>query len=277
MHDMTDARLEGLLRRTLRDEAEHAPVILTPEALEERARLRAHRRRRRSLTILAFAAVLLLPVSGLLLVGALNNEQPLEPALGETYAAVMVRITPADLETFAPHGVEIVAVAADGRERTVATIPSSAVPAPWIMGGAGSVSADGWLALSVGGVDASEAIALIDLRGPSAPARIVTDPSLGIGANSFSWGPDGRFATWINDGAVLVVDPRSGTTVRVSPFEIGIDGLFWTADGSGFLSADGGASSMIYEDPLGSPTVPPGGPSASTAGPTSPASRPWRP
>ena len=264
MHELTDVRLEGLLRRSLREEAGRAPVILTPEALEERAKVRANRRRRRSLTILAFAAVLLLPASGLLLAGALRNDPPVQPIGADTYVGIMTRIAPADLEAIAPRDVEIIAVAADGQERSIGTIPSSAVPAPRILGISGAVSSDGWLALSLGQADAiDEAIALVDLRDPTATAQVVQDPALGIGPDNFGWGTDGRFAISLNGGATLVVDPVTQAVERVSSADPAIDGLVARAEPTGGQSlwrlvdrnVNGRSYGLAIEDPPGSTRV----------------------
>ena len=134
MSERPDARLEEVLRLTLREEAEHLPLRLTPDAVEGWPRRSAVRRRRRPLLVLGLAAALVMPL-GLL---ALSNRQ--EPVPAGAWRAILVRGTepevPADATQQgqdAPRpliagDLEVVAVAADGRERIVARIPAERLP-----------------------------------------------------------------------------------------------------------------------------------------------------
>ncbi len=233
MHDLTDRDLGELIRVTLRTEAQAAGVGSGVPASRQQAALHKWRQRRagrRHLALLGLAAAVVLPAS-LALAFAMPGGDP--PVRGTV--AILMR----DVSAQAGDGVALVAVAADGRERLLAMFPTAMLPSDSsFMTGVAAES--GRLALGFGR-PGEEGFMIADLARPDAEPVMVRHPMLGIGAHSYAWGPDGRFATWVNGGTILIVDPASGGSLLLRPSaDLPTSGLQWTANGSGIAgeSAD---------------------------------------
>ena len=183
-------------------------------------------RRMRVALLLALLGALALAAA--LLVASRETDDPPPPAAA--YQVVVARTVGDRLR--------IIAVQGDGRERVLtaqALTPTST--------GRGdrevdlTLSSTGWLAIRETGD-----WRLIDLRDPT---RVV-DPIPNMSdARGQSWTPDGRFAQWLESGAMRLTDPESGTTtmLQVSAPTYDIDA--WTADGSGFIQ---GGDGPIYRE-----------------------------
>ena len=155
----------------------------------------------RLMLVLAVIGVLLALMIGLATLGAmkpdplhgLRTAAPNGPAEG-IYQAALVRVDdPASGDVVA---IDIVAVRADGRERTIGRVSGSSLPAEARDAVAGvAVSPDGgWLAFRASG-PRHHGWAFADLKAPDRPVRFVEIPWWGgypSGAYG-TWGPDGRF------------------------------------------------------------------------------------
>ncbi len=252
MRDIDDLMLEGLLRQTLIAEASTVPVTLAPETLRARWQDRSRRGRRRRLILLGIAAALAIPTAALV-AGMLR---PPTPPVAETrYQSIIARY---DYE--APSAMDVIAVRADGQERLIATLPVGIVPAGYRMNG-GVVSETGWIAVALSlppGITATdEAWALVDLRDPTRKARLIQEAvGLGIMEGTGVWSPDGRFATSLADGSVIVVDPRTGATQRI-PSAIDEGGsLHWTTVGSELIAISAIGDKSVWSTTLTRKTVP---------------------
>jgi hypothetical protein len=187
--------------------------------------------RRRHLIVFALAAVSFLVIAGLLLLSAAfrGDGVPQPAAHEDRYAAIMVRgAWPAS-----PDGLDVVAVLADGRERTVAHLDRTKMPNEV----GAMVSASGWLALADDKPAGSRSWMLIDLLGRAAPVPL--DDPRGLGGGG--WSPDGRFATTTNAGQVLVMRPQTGEVRRIAMTDGDLPRPWfvdWTADGSGIVRSN---------------------------------------
>lgn len=154
-----------------------------------------------------------------------------------TDTAVVVREDAAD-------AIEVVAVAADGVERSVATIPRGKLPEGTVVLDQTDVSDLGWLAIpiSTDATDAAGVIAVVDLYDPTAPAWII-DGVEALDARSMGWSRDAVLAYIGQDGRPALAYPATQTTTN-GPFAPNMtvpaspsgDSLVWTDDGFGLLA-----------------------------------------
>ena len=191
-------------------------------------------RGRRRLVIAVVAALLAM---GMAIAGAMLLRAP-EPPDGVSSLVILVHQPYAENGPALP--VTVLAIDADGSQRTIATIQPGQLEgryAEWYAG----LSIDGHLVLPTTTDGGGSIPAVIDLRNPTAPAQL---PDAEGAMPKF--GPDGRFAMDQNDGSTAIFDPLSGTTTAMRAVGGGMlverdFGPIWTADG-GFLAASGTGS-----------------------------------
>jgi hypothetical protein len=253
MREFDDAALEARLRQVLTRRLGPLRLDLTAEDLEARmaARKRA-RARRRPWIVLGLAAALLLPAGWLAAGAPLPGPKPPSVAL-ETpdpsngpATPTPAPTAPASTEPVAvtasgayqaiairPNGpdLDVLAIRADGEERLIKRLTTSAMPDGFVPEATGLISLDGWLAV---GDRTGARSALIDLADPSAPIRTIDGwPEPG----SMAWGPDGRIAVR-RPQQTMVFDPVTGDTKEIRT-AFGDNRVAWAADGSGFVAATG--------------------------------------
>jgi hypothetical protein len=164
--DITDARLEALLRSAMRTEEVALPVTLRPDdILRRRSRIRGEQIRRVGMRLLLVAAALVLPLAALL---AVSGQPSAAPA---TYRAVILRGAASEPGPGARSDLEVLLVDADGQVDTVAVVPASLFPEDVIP------ALDGWLtpsgSLGVGAYHGSTgAYATVDLHDLDAQAVV---------------------------------------------------------------------------------------------------------
>ncbi len=153
-------------------------------------------------------------------------------------------------------GIDVVAVRPDGQERLLRRIGTTLPDSKFPLVSDGSVSENGWLAISTSssGQLPIAAYGLFDLSNPTRDPLTVPYPPV-IGGR---WSPNGLFAvssarTCAADGtcwmAINIVDPRTGMTIELG--RIGLFGggpsIVWARDGSGIL--DGGQLKPVQGGP----------------------------
>jgi hypothetical protein len=212
--------------RDPRPVAQIADAAMRPRSVGQR--LGAIRSRR--LLLLGLAAVLLVPTAyfgaRLLLPPApvVDNEVP-----AGNYRAIVVRRTPG-----VQAGVAILAVAGDGSEKLVRSMPDSVLPNGLTFSEWGSVSQTGWIALAE--EQKPWNMVLVDLRDANSQPWIV--PGTSLGGVGPAWGPQGLVAAPLDLSNVWIFDPD--TRQRVGTVHGGLIGggpsIVWTEDGSGLIS-----------------------------------------
>ena len=158
----------------------------------------------------------------------------------------LVRTGPFDVVTLRPvdevgrEGVDVDTESPDGTTRLVRHVGNSELPEGWTLGGYGSVSSTGWLALGAQSSDEFGWV-FVDLLSPDRPPRLVS----GI-TDGGRWGPTDLFAL---SSDLAVIDPLTGE-VREIPnahYPGGSPDIIWSADGDGFLASEGGSFGGISE------------------------------
>lgn len=197
----------------------HEAVDPRPSAIVAETAMRPHAlsggragvTRRRWLTVLAFAAAILLPV-GVWLAGGSPRDSSVPPfpspsaASTGTYQAIFVR---------PDQPSQLVAVRSDGQERPLGSIPVVGLPAGMSPSGAFVVSPTGQLAFKVTGAS-SHAWAFVDLRASAEPMHVVGIPWWGgwpsgpLGV----WGAEGTFAASASEyhDLIYAIDVATATT-----------------------------------------------------------------
>jgi hypothetical protein len=231
MADISDARLEALLRSTMRAEEAALPVTLRPaDILRRRAHARRELIRRSGMRLLLVAAALLLPL-GALWVASRPSAIP-RPSI----AAILVRgLEEQAMGELSP--LEVVAAAADGTETLVRTILPDQLPQTIHGMWASSVSPDGWLLLSLDDGSEYGTGALVDLRRPNA------EP-MPLSSDRFpTWSPNGRL--WVghdSPGRIEALDPDTGhreVMLDPVPEELTTRQFHVAADGTGVVVRGG--------------------------------------
>jgi hypothetical protein len=146
--------------------------------------------------------------------------------------------------------VDVIAVGPNGQERVIRRLEASSLTPGRSLSTYGSVSPEGWLAVSThsGRGRGGYAWALIDLADPAREPRIVPyQPVIG-GA----WGPGGLFATNVASSgwSIMVVDADTGETTTLAALDLpgGGPDLIWAADGSGLVVRQGGGHAIAPID-----------------------------
>lgn len=238
MADQVDVRFEALVRDVLRTEVATLPLTVTPADVLRRAAERRRERARGRVRLLLLAAVLLLPLGGLL---AFAMRPQLPPAAD--YEAVLVRGLRMNEARTATSDLEVVVATADGTARSLARVPASRLGAVERSGGPASISTQGWLALGAHSTDerASEKDIALDLR------RLDREPLIFDGSGVFAWDRTGFL--WRRPSGLLVqVNPETGEATSIPqdlvgdlvPWPFGAWAINVAADGSGVLVGDPG-------------------------------------
>jgi len=265
MPEYTDERLERLVRQSLHDEADASPIVVDPAVIRARLADRRQRRQERS-RLLAAAAVIALAVGGgLLVVRGLGLSAPVAATPAPSIASPLpsgapparTRLGAADPDTavvvrqdVADGSLAVVAVALDGSEKALATIPRAAMPDGTIdlILDPPRVSELGWLAVPIltnpaGGTGVVAVVDLYDATGTT----IVIDDVAGLDPQRLVWGPSGRLLVQQTAG-LTSADPASGTTIGISLADgielrgpepgasVLAERFVWTADGTGILA-----------------------------------------
>lgn len=237
---------EGL-RRQIADDSRASPQQ-SAGALSGRSVVRALRPL--SITgrlVLVLLGIMLTLVIGMALLGGsipdlLRAIVPPEPS-DDPYQAVLARVD--DTPEGAVEGIDLVAVRADGRERSIGRIDGSRLPA-WARDFVNGpvVSSDGWLAFRATG-PSDHGWAFVDLRAPDGPIRLVDIPWWGgyPSRASGAWGPDGRFAGSASEyhDTYDAIDRATGAVVEIPGLTADVDGRPVTLDPRRISAlADGG-------------------------------------
>jgi hypothetical protein len=196
--------------------------------------------------LIGLAAALL--IAGVIVAGAslLRTPDPLRDT-----SSLVILEHHAFVEGEPPTPVGVLAVAADGSQRTLMTIGPDQLDglySEWYAG----LTADGYLVVPTMTEGGSSVPAVLDLRDPGARA-VIPDAE---GAMP-KVGPDGLLAMSQNDGRIAVFDPATATTTWIAPGAIAMlerdFGPVWTVDG-GLMTVDGpsistGSVDLVQLDP----------------------------
>jgi hypothetical protein len=248
------------LRRQIADDSRASPQQ-SAGALSSRSVVRALRPlpiTGRLVVVLVLLGIMLALVIGTALLGGSIPDQlraivPPEPS-EDPYQAVLARVD--DTPEGAVEGIDVVAVRADGRERSIGRIDGSRLPT-WARDFVNGpvVSSDGWLAFRATG-PSGHGWAFVDLRAPDAPIRVVTIPWWGgfPSRASGAWGPDGRFAGSASEyhDTYDAIDRATGAVVEIPGLPADVDGQPVALDPSRIRAlTDGGVAgdAWLMADP----------------------------
>jgi hypothetical protein len=248
MADENDARLELLLRSTLRAETADLAVTVRPEdVLVRRQDRRIASRRWLPFRVLAIAAAVALPLAAI--IGTALSDQ--EAATDD--GAIIVRGLGLDEATNEVSDLEVILVDNDGREhglvrydaarfelprsfREAQSAPAGSMPPTLIDPSYPKVSKDGWLVFDAysTGEEPEGRTVLVDLTDPQREPVLLEDDG------PTGWGPDGALWRYAS-GRVERIDPdtdqrRSAPAINLGGFGLWHPGTWALAvaeDGSG--------------------------------------------
>ena len=234
--------------------SEIAEVAMQPRGLTGRVRGASQRR----LLLLGLAAALLVPAA---YIGAMATRPPtpnpvvqVQPTRTDDPRPTNATNSPDDLtprtilhavsifvrrDDGPEPGLSIVAVQPDGTETLVRRVPDSITSGPGTLSVWGAVSESGWLALSKDVYGGPCPVILIDLTDASADPWVLDEAN--IGAIGPRWGPTGLLAAPITMSNILIADPATRTTRKVTVGSLlgGGPTIVWSADGGGIVDSRG--------------------------------------